>query len=109
MTIDIPSLPFGKYLDPNTLGRLKTVGYIEIDEGEPEQLVLIEDLDNSTFYCWYGEDFAGGPSKDPEEIMTKLVSIVCEAPFHLEMLELKRKDSPLSWCVARVHIGARHA
>jgi hypothetical protein len=107
MTENTPSLPYGKYLNPNTIGAMKILAHKTINEMEPESLYLTQDTKDGTIYCWYENcGPGGGSSEDPEAVMTEFIKETYGHGFKLEVLTPKSENWFISYYAARVQLDS---
>jgi len=98
------NLPFGKYVDANSLGQLMVLKHAVVDDVEPEDVYLVQDTNN--LYCCFNMEghSSGGPSSDPESSMREFLHDYYGNNYSLKMLTPKNKDWFITCYIARVRV-----
>ena len=102
------TIPFGRYIDSNTLGDLKLVKYKErvLDPHLADDLYLIKDIKSGIYYCALESDQDSEPDyylSIAKGIMYDFVASELSNDFEIELLNPKNKDWLPTHYVARVH------
>lgn len=96
------TIPFGKFIDPNSLGRIRLIKHWKSESEIRDYIYLVEDVDNKTLYCCYVPDNPSDHSFDEQGEMDRFLVKELGNEFKIEMLEPKRKDWFVTHYLAKV-------
>lgn len=103
------TIPFGKYLDPNSLGNLKLIKEKVIEENAPltDTLYIIEDTDNDTLYCVYEPetDEPNYHGSIARSVMESFLRTELGNNYTVELLKPKNQDWLPTHYLARIHVA----